>query len=59
MPDFDPTAIDDESLAVEADDEVNYTPDSDSAVVAVEPRIITIGRKRKKDDLRKLQEPGF
>jgi len=46
---------DPDSLAVEADDEVQYDPNSESSVVAVEPKIITIGRKKRRDSLRNLQ----
>lgn len=43
------------SQAVEVDDEAFYEPypDKDSGVVVVEPDIITIGRGKRKDALRK------
>lgn len=45
---------DPESFAVEADDDIQYDPNEQSNVVAVEPMIITVGRKRRRDALRHL-----
>ena len=47
---------DPDSLAVEADDNAYYQPipDEDSGVVAIEPDIITLGRKARRDVVRKL-----
>ena len=47
---------DPESLAIEADENIMYDPNEDSNVVAVEPIVITLGRKIRKDAVRKLQE---
>ncbi len=41
--------------AIEADDDAFYEPDTDSQVVAVEPPIISIGRGRRKRELRRMQ----
>lgn len=50
---------DPDSLAIEADESVSYDPNEDSNVVAVEPIIIALGRKKRKDALRKMsEEPG-
>lgn len=48
-------AEDPDSLSVEADDDdAFYAPDqSESAVVVTEPEIITIGRGRRKEAIRK------
>lgn len=51
MSDINKEVLDDDpdSLAVEADDNVYYLPDSESSVVAVEPQVVTNGRlKRRK-----------
>lgn len=47
---------DPDSLAIEADEESVYdpTPDPDSHVVVTEPKIISVGRSRRKDALRNL-----
>mgnify|MGYP000898371147 CR=1 FL=1 len=47
---------DPESLAVEADEDIQYEPDTDSNVVAVEPKIISVGRGKRKDALRNLSQ---
>lgn len=47
---------DPESLAIEADETIQYDPFEDSNVVAVEPIIVTLGRKKRKDAVRKMQE---
>lgn len=48
---------DPESLAVEADDIPQYDPDLDenAGVVSVEPPIISIGRARRKRELRQMR----
>lgn len=47
------------SGAVDADDlEVQYDPDTESQVVAEEPKIITIGRTRRRRELRAMQNPS-
>lgn len=43
---------DPESLAIEADETVEYDPGTESSVVAIEPLIITVGRKKRKDALK-------
>lgn len=48
---------DPESLAIEADEQINYEPDTESNVVALEPLIITVGRKKRKDAVRSMQDP--
>lgn len=58
-PEFDELLDESEdSQAFEADDEPTFDPLTieDSNVVAVEPPLIAIGRKRRKDDLRRLSE---
>lgn len=47
---------DPESQAIDADEDAYYTPepDKDSAVVIQEPKIITVGRKKRKDALRNM-----
>lgn len=52
----DPTEPDADGLAVDADENVTYEPESDSSVVAEEPKIIQVGRSEKKRYLRKLPE---
>jgi hypothetical protein len=47
---------DPDSQAVEADESVQYEPNSDSLVVAVEPKIITLGRKKRRDILHNLPD---
>jgi len=49
---------DPDSLAIEADEDSYYTPspDEDSGVVTIEPDIITIGRKMRRDSLRDMQQ---
>lgn len=57
-PDFDELLQEpDDSQAFEMDDEPVFTPnpDKDAGVVVVEPPLIPIGRKRRRDNLRKLQ----
>lgn len=51
-------ADEENSQAVEADEDVTYTPtpDEDSGVVATEPPIITIGRSKQKNALRAMQQ---
>lgn len=53
-------AEDPEGLAIEADEELQYQPETDSNVVAVEPIIITKARAERKrflkNDLPKLQD---
>lgn len=44
---------DPESLAIEADDDAYYSPDQGSSVVVTEPEIITIGRGKRKEALKK------
>lgn len=44
---------DPDSLAVEADDDAFYAPDQESSVVVTEPEIITIGRGKRKEALKK------
>lgn len=44
---------DPDSLAVEADDDAFYSPDQESSVVVTEPDIITIGRGKRKEALKK------
>lgn len=47
------------SMAVEAEEPLEYTPeptDSDGVVV-VEPKIITIGRKKRRREMRDMQNP--
>jgi hypothetical protein len=46
-------AEDPESLSVEADDDAFYSPRQESSVVVTEPEIITIGRGKRKEALRK------
>lgn len=46
--------VDPESQAVEVDGDVQYLPDTDSQVVAIEPPIISIGRGKRSDYLRRL-----
>lgn len=49
----------DEDLAVEAETEPQYDPRESGAVVTVEPPVITIGRAKRVEALRKMrQEPG-
>lgn len=45
---------DPDSLAIEADEDVQYDPNEESAVVATEPLIITLGRKKRKDAVREM-----
>lgn len=47
---------DPESLAIEVDDVVQYDPEEESNVVVTEPKIITLGRKKRHDALRKMQK---
>lgn len=57
LPDFDELLDEEEnSQAFEADDELEFdpNPDKNAGVVATEPPIIAIGRKNRKDELRKL-----
>lgn len=57
-PDFDELLDEPEdSQAFEADDEPEFTPtpDDSAGVVVEEPPLMPIGRKRRRDDLRKLQ----
>lgn len=59
MPDFEELLEDaEDSLVFDADDEPVFDPelDENSGVVIVEPKIINVGRDRKKRDLRKLQQ---
>lgn len=49
--DYDP-----DSLAVDADEEVFYKPDTDSQVIVTEPDIITIGRKKRREAMREMPE---
>lgn len=44
---------DPEGLAVEVDDDAFYDPQQTSSVVATEPEIISIGRGKRKEALRK------
>lgn len=46
---------DPDSLAIEADETVQYEPDTDSQVVAVEPLIITKGRATRRKYLKNEQ----
>lgn len=47
-------AEDPDSSSVEADEDFFYAPDqSDSSVVVTEPEVITIGRGKRKEALRK------
>lgn len=43
---------DPDSLVIEADESIQYEPDTESNVVATEPLIVTIGRKKRKDALK-------
>lgn len=57
LPDFDELLDEDENTqAFDADTEPDFTPnpDKNAGVVAVEPPIIAIGRKNRKDELHKL-----
>lgn len=45
-----------EDQAIEVGDDVQYAPDTTSQVVATEPPIISIGRGKRQDALRKLSE---
>lgn len=57
VPDFDDLLDEDENTqAFDADGELDFTPtpDEDAGVVSVEPPIIAIGRKNRKDELHKL-----
>lgn len=48
---------DPDSLAIEADETIQYDPtDTESGVVAVEPIVVTLGRKKRHDALRKERE---
>ena len=47
-------AYDPDSMSIEADDTAQYEPDSESQVVAIEPLIITVGRKKRRDALREM-----
>jgi hypothetical protein len=44
---------DPESQSIEADDDAYYSPDQGSSVVVTEPEIITIGRGKRKEALKK------
>lgn len=44
---------DPKSLAVEADEDSFYAPDQDSSVVVTEPEIISIGRGKRKEAIKK------
>lgn len=48
---------DDESLAIEVDEDIQYDPGEESSVVALEPMIITLGRKKRKDALMSDLQP--
>lgn len=41
-----------DSLSIEADEEIQYEPDTDSQVVAIEPLVITKGRADRKKFLK-------
>lgn len=59
MPDFDDLLEEtEESQAFDADSEPVFDADykEDSAVVALEPPIISIGRAKRREYLRKMQE---
>lgn len=42
--------------AVEVDDDVQFEPETDSNVVAIEPPIISIGRGKRIEAMRKMRE---
>lgn len=50
---------DDDSLAVEADDTVEYQPDSSDNVVVVEPMVITQGRAKRRKFLKNEPLPDL
>lgn len=47
---------DPETQAVEADGDLQYEPDPESNIVVTEPKIIQVGRGRRKNALRKLSQ---
>lgn len=50
--------LDENSQVVETEEETDYSADTDSSVVVVEPMIVTIGRKNQRAALARKQLPS-